>query len=192
MEFSLPAVLADLADPLGNQEDMEVLLLRRADVTRSAPDVLSGGSDLGDQQATDAVRTDRALQGAFTHLGDGHRAEARHREPPERFSFGWAQLVSRQGLRHDLSSTLTARADPGTGDVPAVPPPGPVEHGRHRLSAAAGGWFTWWVRYRFGGHGAPSGLSPGRPGRHSYMFRTCIFMYSTCTCQGLQGPERAS
>src|SRR5215475_309549 len=75
MEFSVSAVLADPADPAGDQEDVEVLLLRRADVTRRAPDVLSGRSDLGDQQAADPVRTDRALEGAVPDLGDGDRAE---------------------------------------------------------------------------------------------------------------------
>src|SRR6516164_6268281 len=75
-EFSVPAVLADPANPAGNQEDVEVLVLRRADVTRSAPDVLSGGSDLGDQQAADPVRADRALEGAFPYLGDGHPTPA--------------------------------------------------------------------------------------------------------------------
>ena len=142
MEFSVPVVLADLAGPAGDQEDVEVLLLRRADVTRGAPDVLGGGSDLGDQQAADPVRADRALEGACPHLGDGHRAEARHRVPPERFSFGWAHPVGGQGLRHDLPGMPGARAGPGGGGVPAVPPPGPVERGRRRLPAAAGGWLT--------------------------------------------------
>src|SRR5215469_10988157 len=43
MKFSVPVVLADPASPTDNQQNMEVLLLRRADVTRSAPDLLSGG-----------------------------------------------------------------------------------------------------------------------------------------------------